>query len=392
MAIAVDKDSLNIDVEIPEHVDVEAGGDDVAVLSSEVSVNLDSELSSAPRSKGDDVAVLSSKVSVNLDSELSPAPRKKGVNSGGVDIVGRGPAVNIDSDSDEGSSSSSSRRSRSRSRDRGNKSLGAAAATALLTAAAPLDVDECARIVERTLALPTSFAMPLHHEGGTVAIMAETGTVISVSPKDSQDSTVHVSGVADAVGKALWQLQELHETHVKEATAAAAAAEAAAKLEHMEQLEIPSRHMSAVVGPNGASIADVRAKCGGIMIAIQPPSEPGGPLMAVIGPGERTNVLLARRELRKRLEAAEPAAAADAPMATATPTDAHTATATKAAEASRCAGTTSASTWTNWQPWKPSVTGLPVPLGPPTLHHPPEPVFASVEEDESENEAELYEL
>jgi len=95
--------------------------------------------------------------------------------------------VNIDSESESGSTSSGdTSRSRSRSRDRANKRLGAAAATALVTATIPFDVEECDRIVERELALPTAFAMQLQHEGGLVAVMADTGTVVGVTPKMGQ--------------------------------------------------------------------------------------------------------------------------------------------------------------------------------------------------------------
>jgi hypothetical protein len=211
-----------------------------------------------------------------------------------------GPAVDVDSASESSSSSSS----RSRSRSRANKRLGAAAAAALVTASAPLDVDECEKIVERQLTLSTAFARQLQtNDVSLVAIMAETGSVIDISTQvqDSEQSSVKISGTISAVGRAAWQLEQLQAAHEEEDLAATKRAER----ECLEQLEIPSQHLNAIVGPNNVAIAEIRGRCDGIMIAMQPPSSPGDPVIAFIGPGLREHVLHAKKDLQSRLQALE---------------------------------------------------------------------------------------
>jgi len=212
--------------------------------------------------------------------------------------------VEIVSDSDSSSSDSDSS-SRSRSRQR-SKRVGAAAATALMTSFEPLDIDKAESLEERELVLPTSFAAPLQHEGGTVAIMVETGAQISILPRneDPNESVVRIVGSAHAVGRAVTSIELAHKRHQQVAAPAA---------QVLAQVEIPAQHFNAVVGPSGEGIAEVRKKCDGIMIAVQPPEQPGAPLTAFIGPSDKEQVARAEREIRERLllaEAATDAAAA----------------------------------------------------------------------------------
>lgn len=208
----------------------------------------------------------------------------------------------VESDSE---SSSSSGRSRSRER---KQQVGAAAATALLTSTQPLDIDEAERLIEQELAMPTSFAVRLQHEGGAVALMAEHGVNMTIKPRDDmpEESIISIAGTALAVGRTLSAL-ELEYTKEQQAKALAAEME-----EIMAQVAIPSEHMSATIGANGSALAEVRARCGGLMIALQPSETPGGPFTAHIGPGQRRHVVKAEKELRERLLEAELAKAAAA--------------------------------------------------------------------------------
>ncbi|CAE7760312.1 aurkb-a [Symbiodinium microadriaticum] len=207
----------------------------------------------------------------------------------------KGAAVTlVESDSD--SSSSVSSRSRTLKR-RG----GAAAAAALLSQSAPVDVDEASRLVSRTLSFPTSFAGPLQHEGGLVAVMAESGANISVQQGASPtDTAVCVEGTSEAVGKAAVQIQQMFDDF----TEAEKKAKLLADSEHMDQVEIPQKVLSAAVGPNGSDLPKVRERCGGVMIALMPPSE-GGHLTAFIGPGTAEQVKQAKEELLGRVQRAE---------------------------------------------------------------------------------------
>uniref|UniRef100_A0A6T0TN26 K Homology domain-containing protein n=1 Tax=Alexandrium monilatum TaxID=311494 RepID=A0A6T0TN26_9DINO len=215
-----------------------------------------------------------------------------------VQAAAEADVVEIGSDSTDGSSDSDSS-SRSRSRQR-SKRVGAAAATALMTSVQPLDIDEVERVVERLLVLPTGFAAPLQHRGGVVAIMVETGAQVCVAPReeDPNESVVSISGSAHAVGRAVSSIELAHARH-KEAEAAAPTAQVLA------QLEIPAHHLNSVVGPSGEGIAEVRRKCAGIMIAVQPSEQPGGPVTAFIGPSDKEQVARAKHELRERLLLAE---------------------------------------------------------------------------------------
>eukprot|EP00931_Biecheleriopsis_adriatica_P052789 TRINITY_DN30780_c0_g1_i1.p1 TRINITY_DN30780_c0_g1~~TRINITY_DN30780_c0_g1_i1.p1 ORF type:complete len:391 (+),score=115.33 TRINITY_DN30780_c0_g1_i1:61-1173(+) len=199
----------------------------------------------------------------------------------------------------ESSSSGSSSRSRSQRR---NKCVGAAAAAALMTAQAPLDVDEADRLIDQQIKLPTKFAARLQHEGGFVAIMADLQVNISVTPSDDgmQDSVVSVSGTDIAVGRAVEQIEGQFRSFSEEQKQT----EAAAARQHMAKVEIPSQFLSAAVGPNGGDLPKVREKHGGIMIALMPPQEAGGPLTVHIGPGMRQQVEGAESELYGRLERA----------------------------------------------------------------------------------------
>eukprot|EP00747_Dinoflagellata_sp_TGD_P022812 gnl/TRDRNA2_/TRDRNA2_129342_c2_seq1.p1 gnl/TRDRNA2_/TRDRNA2_129342_c2~~gnl/TRDRNA2_/TRDRNA2_129342_c2_seq1.p1 ORF type:complete len:478 (+),score=118.33 gnl/TRDRNA2_/TRDRNA2_129342_c2_seq1:66-1436(+) len=84
----------------------------------------------------------------------------------------------------------------------------------------------------------------------------------------------------------------------------------------MAQVEVPAELMSAVVGPNGSALVELRNACGGIMIAMQPSEQPGGPLTAFVGPGPKEHVELAERTLRKRLGMDVAAESTDAPLIT----------------------------------------------------------------------------
>mmetsp|Transcript_75850 Transcript_75850/g.175860 ORF Transcript_75850/g.175860 Transcript_75850/m.175860 type:complete len:366 (+) Transcript_75850:80-1177(+) len=212
--------------------------------------------------------------------------------------------VDIKSDSSSSSDTDSSSRSRSQRR---SKSVGAAAATALLTAVEPLDVDVGERQVEKELQLPTSFAARLQHEGGTVVIMVETGAQISIWPRegDPNESIVRLVGTEHAVGRAVASLEMGHLSHKK--------VEAAAPTPQvLAQVEIPAQFLNAVVGPNAETISEVRAACKGIMIALQPSEQSGGPTTAFIGPSDRELVAHAERQIRERLLLAEAGAEAAA--------------------------------------------------------------------------------
>jgi len=116
--------------------------------------------------------------------------------------------------------------------------------------------------------------------------MAETGTDISVIPASGGESRIRVCGTIDGVGKAAWQLKELHkEQQEKKAFKSVHAL--------IEELHILSRVTS-------SRLADIRQRCGSVMIAMTPSS--GGAMTAYIGPGEREYVFLAKRELNKCLE------------------------------------------------------------------------------------------
>merc|ERR1712146_540424 len=105
--------------------------------------------------------------------------------------------------------------------------------------------------------------MQLQVEGTTVAIMSETGAVIGVSPKESMQSSLSVSGNSAAVARAVWQLKELHANNKQEDAAADPS-------EVIEQLDIPGKHFNPIMG----AVAEIRDRCGGIMIAMKPPDEP----------------------------------------------------------------------------------------------------------------------
>lgn len=238
--------------------------------------------------------------------------RVTGVKSAAAQVVvadGEAAGVlNVESDSDSSGSSSASsvgRRSRSRSRQR-NKQVGAVAATALLTAQEPLDLEEAERIVEHVLTMPTSFAARLQNEGGAVAIMVEMGVTIDISPQeaDPNQSVLRISGTAHAVGRATSEVQLLYDSDAKEARRAKDA------VQTMAQVEVPGEEVNVVLGRNSALVAELRARCGGVMIALQPSERPGGPLTVFIGPGPACQVAKAEKELRESLLDAEVEAAA----------------------------------------------------------------------------------
>lgn len=209
-------------------------------------------------------------------------------------------AIDIDSGS-ESSSSSSSGRSRS---VRGR--AGAAAAAALVTAAAPVDIDEEEKVVERVLELPNEFAMQLQSEGGVIEVMASTGTVINIAPgaNSGAKSSLRVAGTAGAVGRAVWELERLlaaEEQRKKTAAEEEARREASGWI---EELEIPGKSYGAVVGPGQSAIQEIREQCDGVMIALMPPRESDGVLVACVGPGAKTAVQRALEALRKRLVSA----------------------------------------------------------------------------------------
>lgn len=214
--------------------------------------------------------------------------------------------VDIGSDSDSSSSSSDTRRSRSRSVR--NKRTGAAAATALLTSHDPLDIDEAERVIVRELVLPTRFAAQLQCEGGAVAIMVEMGVDISVLPReaDPNESALLISGTRHSVGRAAAELGLQHAAFLKGEEAEAQAREKAKDCAQViASVELPSEHAILVLNSNGALVRELRAKCGGLMIALQPSEKPGGPLTVFIGPGDRAQVAKAEQELHDHLLDAE---------------------------------------------------------------------------------------
>jgi len=109
------------------------------------------------------------------------------------------------------------------------------------------------------------------------------------------------------VGRAVSSLELAH--------AGYRSAEAATPAQRLAQVEVPAECLSAVVGPGGEAIAEVRALCGGIMIALQPSEKSGGPMTAFIGPSDPEQVARAERAIRERMLLAE--AAAEAETATA---------------------------------------------------------------------------
>merc|ERR1712048_419057 len=112
--------------------------------------------------------------------------------------------------------------------------------------------------------------------------MAETGAVIAAwpHPNDTLKSMLRISGTSTSVGRASWQLEQLHKEHIEREAMATKPVTEHVTQAIMEQIEIPAMHMSAVT--NASFLADVRDKCGGIMIALQPSLESGGPLLACI--------------------------------------------------------------------------------------------------------------
>mmetsp|Transcript_122965 Transcript_122965/g.244669 ORF Transcript_122965/g.244669 Transcript_122965/m.244669 type:complete len:375 (-) Transcript_122965:45-1169(-) len=206
--------------------------------------------------------------------------------------------VDINSDEESSPSSDSGSSSRSRSRQR-NKSVGAAAATALLSAAEPLELDAADRDAERELTLATSFAARLQHEGGLVAIMVDTGSQISIMPleADPSKSVLRICGGAHAVGRATASVEVAHEQYQRALSSGPV----------LGRVEVPAAYLGPVIGANGEGLLEVREKCAGIMIALMPAEQPGGPTVAVLGPGDAVQVSNAERELRSRLLLAEAA-------------------------------------------------------------------------------------
>ncbi|CAE7364615.1 aurkb-a, partial [Symbiodinium pilosum] len=144
----------------------------------------------------------------------------------------------------------------------------------------------------------TSFAGPLQHEGGLVAVMAESGASISAQQGATPtDTVVCVEGTGEAVDKAAAQIQQMFDEFAE-------AERKKVDSEQMDQVEIPQKLLSATVGPNGSELPKVRESCGGVMIALMPPSE-GGHLTAFIGPGTSEQVQQAKEELLRRLRRAE---------------------------------------------------------------------------------------
>eukprot|EP00929_Paragymnodinium_shiwhaense_P084526 TRINITY_DN45196_c0_g1_i1.p1 TRINITY_DN45196_c0_g1~~TRINITY_DN45196_c0_g1_i1.p1 ORF type:complete len:459 (-),score=98.07 TRINITY_DN45196_c0_g1_i1:140-1516(-) len=221
-------------------------------------------------------------------------------------------SVEVKSDSEDSSSSSSSSGSRTRRLSRQER-LGAAAAAAVLSAAAPLDVDEAEKVTHTQITVPSKFAMRLQHEGGLIALMAETNTVIEVSPSagDASKSVARISGKPEQAGRATVRLQEMCKDEADNDVAQVEAvkrrkreieAALASGCDISEELEVPSAHFQAVLGAGGRnSLSAVRERCGGVMIVVQPSMVPGGPLLAMIGPGKAQHVLRAKEELSNRL-------------------------------------------------------------------------------------------
>jgi len=273
-----------------EGAELVAGSDVVAVVGGD----------------GGDCSFVGAAPAAPLDVDAEGAGGE-GASAGDCSILGDAGAacLLVESDSDSGSSDSSSSRSRSRGR-RGSsqRGLGAAAGAALVTAVQPLDIDEAERVVERVLVLPTEDAMQLQHDGSIVAIMADTGAVVDVAPsEDLSRSRLRVAGTAAAAGKAAWELEQLHKALVEKRIAAEADA-FMADMSRIEEFQIPVQHVSAVVGNNGCDLAAIRGRCGGIMIALRPPSESGGAMVACLGPGDLEHVESALRELTERLRRA----------------------------------------------------------------------------------------
>merc|ERR1712216_793374 len=153
---------------------------------------------------------------------------------------------------------------------------------------------------EQELTLPTAFAMQFQHGGDIVAIMAETGTVIGVSPLETGNSTLSISGKSAAVKQASWQVEQLNAAHMEEERVASRLVEAPV----LEYFEFPRELMNEIVGPNGSAIVELRERCGGIMIAMQPPTCEHGSMTAVIGPGRKADANSAKEELARRVELA----------------------------------------------------------------------------------------
>eukprot|EP00927_Polykrikos_kofoidii_P038483 TRINITY_DN32840_c0_g1_i1.p1 TRINITY_DN32840_c0_g1~~TRINITY_DN32840_c0_g1_i1.p1 ORF type:complete len:469 (+),score=68.44 TRINITY_DN32840_c0_g1_i1:114-1409(+) len=219
-------------------------------------------------------------------------------------------ATSVDSGDD--SSSSSSSRSRSRQRVAAvQRSGGAAAGAAIVSATAPLDVDEADRVEEREMFFPTTEAMHLEQEGCLITVMVESGACISMRPlppgsdaEDGNTSVIRFTGSTAAVTRAASEIVRMHrdlvQTHAETARSEAATAENSV----LQQLNIPANLMSAIVGSDGSALGDIRMRCGGIMIALHPSEDLADQLTALIGPGPRESVFQAKRELQERLEGA----------------------------------------------------------------------------------------
>lgn len=295
----------SVDCEAAASSGADAGGE-CSFLSAVAAAPLDVDgevEAAAPSSPFSDCSFVGTRVAAPLDLEVEHAAAANTEECSFVAAVAGDACMLVNSDSDSDSSDSSSARSRSRERRR---NVGAAAAAALVTAAQPLDVDEDERLVDRSLVLPTEDVMQLHQEGSIVAVMALTGAVIGVTPgqDDLSRCLVRIVGTEGAVGKAGWELGQVIQA-LKEKRVAAEAEAFLADMEKVEELRIPSRYVSAVIGNNGCDLPAIRSRCGGIMIAVAPPAETGGEFLVCMGPGDSQHVDAALRELTERLGRAQ---------------------------------------------------------------------------------------
>jgi len=186
-----------------------------------------------------------------------------------------------------GSSSSSSSSSRSCSEGR----RGAAAGAALLSSYEPLDL-ESDQMVEREVAVSTSFAVWLQQDTRMGSFVMDIGVEVGFAPQaaDPSCSVVALRGTPHVVGRTISHLDLLRGIFAEEENARC-----------MMHLDVPSAQLGVVVGSNGFKIEALRAECGGVMVALQPASHTHM-VTVCIGPGAREHVARIREVLQERLE------------------------------------------------------------------------------------------
>jgi len=68
-----------------------------------------------------------------------------------------------------------------------------------------------------------------------------------------------------------------------------------------KEILIPSEHVGAVIGPKGATIAEIRTRAGGMPVEIRPPDAVGMPHRAILGPGQQEQLLIVEHLLTGKM-------------------------------------------------------------------------------------------